>query len=164
MDWIYVQTASDLQVPWSIVSFMGTPWLKAQVAPTLLKSWNLREVWRCNMSDTAFRWRIATESVSGTKPWCLGILKSGALESPGMSDSIFCRAWIGHNGEWTKNGRGMVWIFYLSCKVFDHLMMMVAALWENMTSPTASWRVGSKDVIACGKIFEILRKEKKASK
>ena len=37
-------------------------------------------------------------------------------------------------------------------------MIMVAASYEKITSPTASWRVGSKEVIACGRIFEILKK------
>ena len=58
----------------------------------------------------------------------------------------------------------MVFIFYLSCKVLDLLMIMVATFWEKMTSPTANWRVGSKEVMVCGKIFDILRKEKKAKR
>ena len=68
----YVQMASDFQVPCFMICSSGTPWLKAQEAPALLKSWNVSDGYICNAAHSFLRCLRAMESVSGTKP--LGFL------------------------------------------------------------------------------------------
>ena len=77
VDLIYFHTESDFQVPWCMMLCRGTPLWKAQVAPDRLKSWNFKGGVILSFCETTCKWRLATESVRGTKPWDLEMENRG---------------------------------------------------------------------------------------
>ena len=52
----------------------------------------------------------------------------------------------------------------LSCKVFDHLMMIIQNPGAKITSPLVKCLVTSNCLTACGSMFDHLKKEKNVNK
>ena len=160
----YVQTASDFQVPCFIMCSRGTPWEKAQAAPPLQKSWNVRTLLKERALEMSFRCLRATESVNGTNPLFLGIRKTGELSVPLNVANMILRAMMGHRLEPAKSGSETVVKSFLFYIVLDHLITNTAPESPKITSPRASCLVWSNEATECGRTLDSLRSEKKTTR
>ena len=98
--------------------------------------------------ETCFRCFLATESVNGTWTPFLRKENNGEFFDPGRLENMCCKAVTRQRGDLAKYGIVMVVKDFLSCKVFDHLIIMVQNLGENSKSPRVKCLVGSNCLIA----------------
>ena len=105
---------------------------------------------------------LATESVNAViLPACVMVNK-GSLEPQELEASIAFIAATRHIGKLPKSGMAVVLVSFLSCKVLDHLISMVAPIPEKNISPLHRCLETSKLAEECGRMFEIQRNEEKA--
>ena len=114
--------------------------------------------------DTCFKCFLATESVNGITLPFLERQNRGAFFDAGRTAKMCCKAFIGHKGDLAKSGMETVVNDWLSCKVFDHFMMIIQKPGEKIRSPLVKCLVTSNYLTACGSIFDNLKKEKDVNK
>ena len=77
---------------------------------------------------------------------------------------MYCKAVIGHSGDFPNCGIFIVVICFLCCKVLAHLTIAVQDSFEKIKSALVKCLVGSNSLTAWSKIFDSLGNEKNENK
>ena len=91
---------------------------------------------------------LATESVKGTTAPPFNNENRGSFFDAGIAVNMACTAVTGQRGEDAKKGMVMVVHDFLSCRVFDHLIIMVQKDGEKIKSPLVRCLVRSNCLVA----------------
>ena len=163
---MYLQTQSDVQVPWLWMFCIETFELKARVAPERLKVWiDMPECWRPTRVSICVKFRLTLVSVRGTH-WAASffIWKRGSFFVPGVMSNKFFIAWTGHKGEDPRDRIFNILMVSLVWIVLLHLINKWIPGGTKNTSPLAICSIGEKALIEWGTKLEIRRNEKNAVK